>query len=272
MITRDDRSGLAVRDANGSKVIPSAPLIIMAGRPLDAGLVPGQPGAGTAGAEGRRDWLLWQLADSAFPAGAFAHSGGLEAAWQQGEIRAEGDLAAFIETSLVQAGHAALPFLSEAFCCPEEFGRIDRLCDAFLSNQVGNRASRAQGQAMLLASERAFGLPPLVALRARVLQEKLPGHLAPVFGAITLYLGADLSSAHRLFLFQVLRTLAAGAVRLGIIGPMDGQRMQCRLAPLAETVKCRCEGLRARDAAQTAPLLEILHGAQDRLYSRLFQT
>jgi urease accessory protein len=33
------------------------------------------------------DWLLWQLADSAFPTGGFAHSGGLEAAWQHGEIR-----------------------------------------------------------------------------------------------------------------------------------------------------------------------------------------
>lgn len=26
------------------------------------------------------DWIAWQLCDSAFPAGAFAHSGGLEAA------------------------------------------------------------------------------------------------------------------------------------------------------------------------------------------------
>jgi urease accessory protein UreF len=48
--------------------------------------------------------------------------------------------------------------------------------------------------------------------------------------------------------------------------------MQSRLAPLAEQIKGRCEELRAIDAAQTAPLLEILHGAHDRLYSRLFHT
>ena len=30
------------------------------------------------------DWLIWQVADSTFPAGGFAHSGGLEAAWQAG--------------------------------------------------------------------------------------------------------------------------------------------------------------------------------------------
>ena len=26
-------------------------------------------------------WLVWQIADSGFPTGGFAHSGGLEAAW-----------------------------------------------------------------------------------------------------------------------------------------------------------------------------------------------
>ena len=75
-----------------------------------------------------------------------------------------------------------------------------------------------------------------------------------------------------MFLFLVLRALATGAVRLGIIGPMDGQRMQSCLAPVAERIKHRCERLRAADAAQTAPFLEVLQGAQDRLYSRLFQT
>ena len=32
------------------------------------------------------DWLTWQVVDSAFPTGAFAHSFGLESAWQQGEV------------------------------------------------------------------------------------------------------------------------------------------------------------------------------------------
>jgi urease accessory protein len=223
-------------------------------------------------AEAAKDWLLWQLADSAFPTGGFAHSGGLEAAWQQGEIRSAAELASFIEASLEQTGRSALPFVSEAFYEPPRFPETDRCSEAFLSNHVANRASRAQGQAMLLAAESAFPVPPLRALRSAVLAEKLPGHIAPVFGIVAFHLGIDHASALRLFLFQVLRTLVAAGVRLGIIGPMDGQAIQCRLSPLAEKVRSRCVGLRAADAAQTAPLLDMLQGAQDRLYSRLFQS
>ena len=40
----------------------------------------------------------------------------------------------------------------------------------------------------------------------------------------------------------------------------------------AEDVLIRCRNLKVEDIAQTAPLLEIWQGAQDRLYSRLFQS
>ena len=36
--------------------------------------------------------LVWQLVDSAFPTGAFAHSLGLEAAWHHGEVASRDDL------------------------------------------------------------------------------------------------------------------------------------------------------------------------------------
>jgi urease accessory protein len=212
------------------------------------------------------------LADSAFPAGGFAHSGGLEAAWQQGEIRSSGDLEGFINVNLVQTGRASLPFLNDAFREPERFSDLDRVCDVFLSNHVANRASRAQGQAWLIAVGRTLALPSLERFRERVLTQKLPGHFAPVFGVVTRELEICHSRAVRLFLFLALRTLVAAAVRLGITGPLESQSLQARLGPEAERVGLRCASLRSDDAAQTAPLLDILHGAHDRLYSRLFQS
>ena len=174
--------------------------------------------------------------------------------------------------SLAQAGRISLPFLSDAFNEPHRFAELDRLCDAFLSNHVANRASRAQGQAWLIAVERAFSLPSFGEFRSSVLAGKLPGHFAPVFGVATRALQIALSSAQRLFLFLALRTLVASAVRLGIVGPLESQAMQARLTPHAERVRRRCAGIRSDDASQVSPLLDILQGAHDRLYSRLFQT
>src|ERR1700759_5303623 len=85
-------------------------------------------------------WLLWQLSDSAFPTGGFAHSAGLEAAWQHGEVKNRGELASFVEASLHQVGRAALPFVLAAHAEPERLEEFDMLCDAFTTNHVANRA------------------------------------------------------------------------------------------------------------------------------------
>ncbi len=125
------------------------------------------------------DWLLWQLTDSAFPTGGFAHSLGLEAAWQHGEVRNRTELVSFIEAGLQQLGHAALPFVTAAFDEPEKLGEFDQLCDAFTTNHVANRASRAQGRAFLTAVERIFRFK----IQNSKFEELPCAHFAPVFGA-----------------------------------------------------------------------------------------
>jgi len=209
-------------------------------------------------------WLLWQLADSAFPAGGFAHSAGLEAAWQHGEARNGSELAALLETSLRQFGHASLPFFDAAHDDPGQLGALDQCCDAFLTNHVANRASRLQGRAFLSSAGKIFPGP-------RIGPPSF-GHFAPVFGAVTRFLGLKRFRAAHLFFFLHLRGLMAAAIRLGIVGPMEGQALQHRFSPLARSILAQCDTLPVAEAAQTAPLLEIWQGTQDRLYSRLFQS
>lgn len=210
------------------------------------------------------DWLIWQLADSAFPSGGFAHSGGLEAAWQHGQVRNISELAAFLESSLRQLGHASLPFVNAAHDDPNQLTALDLCCDAFLTNHVANRASRLQGRAFLSSTAKIFpgrkiGPPPC-------------SHFAPVFGATLRAIGLGRACAGKLFFFQHLRSLMAAAIRLGIVGPMEGQALQHRLSVPAREILAECGALPVAEAAQTAPLLEIWQGTQDRLYSRLFQS
>ena len=226
------------------------------------------------------DFIIWQLADSAFPTGGFAHSLGLEAAWQHGEVRNRTELVSFIEAGLQQLGHVALPFVTAAFDAPEKLIELDQFCDAFTTNHVANRASRAQGRAFLTAVERIFpkrGQPcpresMVLGKNANTAVRAPFAHFAPVFGALMCELSVPRPTTLRLFFFNQLRSVLAAAVRLNIIGPMEAQRLQHRLAARAEEILTRCQTLTLGDLAQTSPLLDVWQGAQDRLYSRLFQS
>jgi urease accessory protein len=216
------------------------------------------------------EWLIWQIADSAFPTGGFAHSCGLEAAWQSGEVRDGDALWTFIQHALDQAGHAALPLLSAAHTAPSRLGQLDALADAFLSNAVANRASRVQGRAFMTTCARIWPTPPVKALEDTV--RDCCGHHAPIVGAGTRALELSLEVAQRIFLFQTARGVVAAAVRLGIVGSYEGQRLQFDCAPVLDAVLDRCGRLGEDDLAQTAPVLDIVQSAHDRLYSRLFQS
>ncbi len=69
-----------------------------------------------------------------------------------------------------------------------------------------------------------------------------------------------------------LRGWISAAVRLNIVGPLEGQTIQHQLADAAEAVATRFGEVALDDVAQTAPLLDLWQGTQDRLYSRLFQS
>src|SRR5947199_10754942 len=98
------------------------------------------------------DWLTWQIVDSAFPTGMFAHSWGLEAAWQQGEVDSPDTLRLFVDGSLQQAGYGALPFVNSAYRSPGQLEALDALADALLVNAVANRASRIQGRTLVVSA------------------------------------------------------------------------------------------------------------------------
>src|SRR5436190_17464471 len=170
------------------------------------------------------DWLIWQLADSAFPAGGFAHSSGLEAAWQQGEVNAR-SLDRFVRDAVSQAGRGSVPFVLAAHDEPRELGVVDARCDAFLRNPVANRASRVQGRAWIGTVERSFPRDEVRMLTEAVKARPGSRHFAPIFGATLQALRIERDEAARLFLFGAARGMLSAAVRLGVTGTTDAQRI-----------------------------------------------
>lgn len=212
----------------------------------------------------------WQLIDSAFPSGSFAHSWGLEAAYQAGEVPGEGALRRFLVDTLVQVGHAVLPLVSAGYRDPDRLEELDAIADAFLTNAVANRASRLQGKALATACVRIWPTERMQAVESRV--RRLCGHQAPVMGVVLRVLELPQDTAQRMTLFLTGRGVLAAAVRLGIVGPYRAQRLQHDSAADIEAVLARCHALDESSLAQSAPVLDLLQSAHDRLYSRLFQS
>jgi urease accessory protein len=216
-------------------------------------------------------WLMLQLGDSALPTGGFAHSAGLEAAAQQREIVTAPDLQRFARDALWQAGHFALPLAAAAHRDSAALPRLDARADAFLVSRVANRASRTQGRAFLDTCARIF--PAEVGhVRESARAANLLLHHAPVFGAVGNALALTRSEVQQLWLSLALRGLLFAAVRLGLVGTHQAQRMQHELAPVMDEVLAACGELSEEDLAQTSPLADLFGSTHDRLYSRLFQS
>jgi len=213
-------------------------------------------------------WGLWQLADSGFPSGGFAHSGGLEALWHLGLVRDEASLTLRLGELGWHLASSAGPFAAAAHAPGADLAALDDAQDVVLSNHVANRASRAQGRALLMAVEAMAALPAVTAARAA-----LPhGHLSVATGACLQALGASREEARRFLLFSAVRGALSAAVRLGVLGPLRAQAVLRELLPGLAAALEATAGLAPADAAGAAPLLEVAQAAHDSLYSRLFQS
>ncbi len=217
------------------------------------------------------EYILWQLADTSFPTGGFAHSSGLESAWRHGLVRRE-NISDFCHDLIRQVSMQTAPFVAAASQTPTRIRSLDSLYHVMCTNHVARRASILQGSALLLAAQRAFGPGELKRLQEAHCICEFNGHFGPVFGAVCGLVTIEPLAAVRLLLFGTVRQTLSAAVRLGIVGSLESLPMLPAMTDLIDQAAAAALNRLPEHAAMPCPLLDICHGSHDRLYSRLFQS
>jgi len=233
-----------------------------------------------------KDWVVWQLIDSAFPSGGFVHSGGLEAATQLGFTRDRSSLDNYLKSVLVQTLNSSMVLVMEVFQNVNKsasvtknikaFENADKVAQAITTNHVANRASRAQGQALLLSASAAFTDSGLSQFKKEIFSLHYV-HFPPTFGLVCKMLDFERETTRRMFLFVTLRSLLSSAVRLNAIGPLEAQGVLYKYSAFIDELLAReeedvCTDTLSKHVVQTNPILDIIQGSHDKLYSRLFNT
>lgn len=210
------------------------------------------------------NYLIWQLIDSALPTGALSHSGGLES-WLQ--IQGIDDIVEKIRALVLQTCAQQLPLLMHIYSHPGDLITIDRQLQALMTNAVAQRASIAQGKALLSIAQKILPGLDLSYIRRSVKEKQIAGHYVVVYGCICASLEFSVEQCRETFIFALTRDLFSAAVRLGICGPMAAQRLQF---VLLREINAQIHHVCTDTAQHIHPIQEIVHGMHDRLYSRLF--
>ena len=221
---------------------------------------------------------LLQFADGLFPAGAYAHSFGLEYCVQSGEVTDATGVATFLRAYL--EGCTA-PGDAVALVCARRYAEqnslaaclaLDEILDAMKASSELREASRQMGRQTLRVANRLRDVRLLAEFSDAVVSEATPGHHSVVFGMIGGVLHWDAQEMTSAFLYSTSAALVGSALRLIPLGQLAGQSILWNAQPLIAALALEAEDKSESDMWSFAPALEIASMQHALLDARLFRS
>jgi urease accessory protein len=218
-----------------------------------------------------------QLADSAFPSGAYTLSGGLETLIEDGIVRDVDDIGRCLRASLL--GRAAPGDLAALVAVhraadPEVDLRtilaIDRRLAATKLAAEDREGSRRVGGRLVVEAARLASSPALDGLREAIAAGSTPGSAAVVFGVAANALGIPRRPAALAAGNALATALLSAAVRLGRMGHGDLQRLLRGAAPTIRRAVDIAEATDWRALRPSAPGFDIAIARHETATGRLF--
>jgi len=218
------------------------------------------------------DLAALQFGDSFFPSGAVSFSLGLETLYADGIVADAASLEEFLtdqvtdrwataERAFLAASHRASPDWPTV-------SEIDALQEAMTLPRELREGSR-KGGAALLGVHARMETHGAAAYRERLRAGSAHGHLAVVQGVVLKGSGLDLARAEAVSLHGLCATILGAALRLGLIGHLDGQIMLRGLRPrMAALLAEPAPGL--DEVCAYAPLADVAAARHEEAAVRLF--
>jgi urease accessory protein len=216
---------------------------------------------------------LMQFGDSAFPAGGFAFSWGVEGLLADGFVPSRGALDALITEHLTERwARFDRVLLGRAFSAEalEELAEIDRLVEAMTLTLQMREGSLRAGKALIGVASKLGGTRAQ-AYRQRMAANATLGHLTVVQGLVYRDSGVTLRAAELLSGWTLVTGLVSAATRLGAIGHIEAQAsLATARAVLAELLATPV----AADAEPHSftPLIDIAVARGPARHVRMFAT
>jgi urease accessory protein len=208
-----------------------------------------------------------------FPVGAFAYSHGLEWAQEAGDITDADDLRDWL-TTLVQRGtlHNDAIVLGEAYGAAlqedaQRLAEINELALAMATSRERRLETATQGNAFLLAIKKSWPCENLDLLDASE-DVAYPVAVALATAGHNLPFDATLD----MFCLGFVSNLVSAAIRLGIIGQTDGQRVLAALVPIIRETARERAGNDLDDLGGSAFRSDLASLCHETQYTRLFRS
>jgi urease accessory protein len=220
-------------------------------------------------------WLpeLLQTSDTFFPAGAYAHSAGLEGVVQRGLVHDAVTLQTFLQQVVVPTlTHVDLPFVRHAHesMDVEQLCQLDTMCGAMKAARELRESSSSMGARRLELLSQLTPNPLWQTLQARHRAGVFFAHVPIVFGVQTALARTPVAAALAAYYYQGLVLMVSAAMKLIRIGQNSCQHILTDLLRNTGGEVAAAMKIDIPDIGWFSPVVDIASAQHETAYNRLF--